>query len=193
MSVEMSAAVHELPPCASVRRAQRVAKARALEGLTLAWADLDASSSWLALPDADARERLCARAGAWWLAASLKACIDGQRLAKVRDLLGEAFLTRLHQSTDAQYLELLHQAPRPLLLAAQDIPAYLRACGRALLGWRLPSHLRSPVMRHLGWRAEERHYAVFDAHAAWARYAFEAAQQSNGLVARDPEPEAAEG
>lgn len=188
----MSAAAHESPMHASVRRAQRFTKARALEGLTLAWADIDAAAPWLALPGDDARERLCAKAGAWWLMASLKACIDGKRLAKVRDLLGEQFLTHLHESTDANHLELLNQAPRPLLLAAQDLPEQLLACGRALLSWSLPPHLRESVPQHLGWDVEQRHYAVFDTHAAWAHHTLEAAQQVNLPVARTLEPQTSE-
>jgi len=188
----MQAAAHESPVCASTRRAQRVATARALEGLALDWADLDAIPSWLALPDDAARERLCASAGAWWLMASLKACIDGKRLAKVRDLLGEEFMTRLHESADARYLELLDQAPRPLLLAAEEMPAHLLACGRALLSWTLPPHLRAPVLRHFGWNVDERHYTVFNTHAAWARHALEAARQPRGPAAPHREPETSE-
>jgi len=184
----MPAAAHQLPMYASARRAQRVAKARALAELALDWAEIDASPSWLALPSGDAREHLGTSAGAWWLMASLKACIDGKRLAKVRDLLGEAFLARLHDCADTQHLELLEQAPRPLLLAAQDMPAQLLACGRALLGWSLPPHLREPVLRHFGWDVEARHYPVFDTHAAWARHALEAAQQVNSPAALDAEP-----
>jgi hypothetical protein len=190
----MSTISHELPARASVRRAQRTAKTRALDGLALAWADIDASPSWLALPGADVRDCWSIGVGAWWLAASWKACIDGKRLAKVRNLLGERFLTRLHESSDAQYLDLLHQAPRPLLPAAQDLPAHLLACGRALLGWSLPPHLSAPVSQHLGWREEERHDAVFEAHAAWARYALETARQpANWPVALNPQPETAKG
>ena len=188
----MSPAAHELPMCASVRRAQRMATARALEGLTLDWVDIDGSPSWLALPDDGARERLCANTGAWWLMASLKACIDGKRLARVRDLLGDEFLTLLRESADAQCLELLTQAPRPLLLPAEDLPAHLLACGRALLNWSLRPHLRAPVLQYFDWSVDERHYQVFDAHVAWARYALHAAQQANWPAARHREPETSE-
>ena len=188
----MSSAAHELPMRASVRRAQRVATARVLEGLTLDWTEIDVSPCWLALADNGVRERLCASVGAWWLMASLKACIDGKRLAKVRDLLGDEFLTTLRQSTDAQRLELLNQAPRPLLLPAEDMPAHLLACGRALLSWSLRPHLRAPVLEHFGWSVDERHYKVFDAHAAWAHHALQAARQANSPAAHSREPEASE-
>jgi hypothetical protein len=186
-------AAHELPMCASVRRARRVAVARALAGLTLDWADIDAAPPWLALPDDGARERLCASTGAWWLMASLKACIDGKRLAKVRDLLGDEFLTRLREPTDAQHLERLNQARRSLLPPAEDLPAHLLACGRALLSWSLRPQLRAPVLRDFGWSVDERHYKIFDVHAGWARHALEAAaRQANSPAARDGEPETAE-
>jgi len=188
----MSAVAHESPVCASVRRARRVATARALEGLKLDWAEIDASPPWLALPDSDARERLCTGTGAWWLMGSLKACIDGKRFAKVRDLLGEEFLARLHDSTDAQYLELLAQAPRPLLPPAESLPGHLLACGRALLGWDLPPNLRVPVLQHFGWSTDERDYTVFDTYAAWARHALWAARQVSWPSASDSGPRASE-
>jgi len=188
----MPAVAHELPACASMRRTQRVTTARALEGLALDWTDIDASPSWLALPGDDARERLCASTGAWWLMASLKACIDGKRLAKVRDLLGEEFMTRLHESADARYLDLLNQAPRPLLLPAEEMQAHLLACGRALLSWTLQPHLRAPVLQHFGWNVDEHHYTVFNTHAAWARHALEAAQQANLPAALNCKPETSE-
>jgi len=172
----MSSAANELPMSASVRRAQRVALARALEGLTLDWADIDISPYWLTLPDNGARKRLCASAGAWWLMASLRACIDGKRLARVRDLLGDEFLARLHESND---VELLNQAPRPLLLPAEDMAAHLLTCGRALLSWSLEPQLRVPVQQRFGWNVDERHYKFFDEHTVWAHHALEAAQQEN--------------
>jgi hypothetical protein len=44
-------------------------------------------------------------------------------------------------------------------------------------------------MRHFGWSVDERHYTVFDTHAAWARHALEAAQQANSSVALNSESE----
>ena len=175
---------------ASARRAQRVAVARALQGLALDWSAIDASPAWLAEPDADARERLCARAGGWWLASSLRACIDGKRLAHARDLLGEPALAALRESAEAQRAEALNQTPRPLLPPAADVPAHLLACGRALLGWSLQPELRAPVLGHLGWVVDARHYAAFDTHADWARQALRAAQQPEPPMAEtEPEPE----
>ena len=175
------------PPSAAQRRAQRQATARALTGLDLGWADLDACPAWLALPgEAAARDWLCAHAGAWWLAASLRACIDGRRLAQVCSLLGEVPLAALRESPDARRAEALDDAPRPLLPPAEDTPAHLLACGRALLGWSLPPTLRAPVLAHLGWPVDERHYAAFDTHRCWALHALHAAQQAEPTPA-DPD------
>lgn len=173
------------------RRAQRAARARTLQGLDLDWAALDAAPSWLTLADADAREQLCARAGGWWLAAALRASIDGKRLARVCDLLGADELARLRESVAVQRADALNEAPRPLLPPAEDTPAHLMACGRALLGWSLQPASRAPVLAHLGWAVEERHYAAFDACAGWARYAVLAAQQPPA-AAPEPAGDAAE-
>ena len=158
------------------RRARRTACARALQGLGLGWDELDGCPPWLALPDDEARERLCASAGGWWLAAPLRACIDGRQLARVCDLLGEQELARLRDCPSVQRADALNEVPRTLLPSAEDTPAHLRACGRALLGWSLRPDLRAPVLGHLGWTVDERHYAAFDAHPSWARQALAAAQ-----------------
>jgi hypothetical protein len=162
---------------ARARRARRTACAHALRGLDLSWAELDRCPPWLALPGDEARERLCASAGGWWLAAPLRACIDGRQLARVCDLLGEQELARLRDCPSVQRADALNEAPQALLPSAEDTPAHLRACGRALLGWSLPPDLRAPVLGQLGWAVDERHYAAFDTYAAWARQALAAAQQ----------------
>ncbi|MDR2153766.1 MAG: hypothetical protein LBE78_01875 [Burkholderiaceae bacterium] len=175
----MSDSAQEFPVYARARRAHRVAKARVLDGLPLTWEDVDTAPSWLAIGEPDARERLCAHVGGWWLMAALKACIDGKRLVKVRDLLGEELLARLHGPADERSAALLDQAPRPMLPLEKDISAYLLACGRGLLSWDLPSRLKALVPEHLGWHVKELDYAVFDNHDVWARYALEMAQQEN--------------
>ena len=187
----------ELLVDASARRAQRVGTARALHGLPLDWQALDTCPAWLAAPGEEARERLCAAAGAWWLAASLRASIDGKRLARVRDLLGEDGLAQLRASSSALRAEALDEAPRPLLPPAEDTPAHLLACGRALLGWSLAPALRAPVLAHLGWPVDPRHYEAFDTHAAWARQALrlamlpvpDAPEASGAPAAAEPDVE----
>ncbi|QTD45503.1 hypothetical protein [Ottowia testudinis] len=161
------------PSDASARRAARLAVAQALRGSGLDWAALSACPPWLAAAPA-AREQLCAHAGAWWLAASLRACIDGRRLARVYDLLGEARLNALRASPDIARAQALNQAPQPLLPPDDDMPQHLMACGRALLAWSLPALPRPAVLQHLGWRIDERHYDAFAAHAAWAAHALQA-------------------
>ena len=175
----MSLAVHSAAPPtahdARARRAQRVALAQALQGTPLDWATLDACPAWLTLP-ADERELLCAHAGAWWLAASLRACIDGKRLARVCELLGEPRLNALRAAPVLARAEALSQAPSPLLPPADDVPRYLVACGRALLGWSLPAAARGPLLRQLDWPAADAgHDAAFAAYPDWARQALKAA------------------
>lgn len=168
----------------ALRRARRAAAARVLQGLALDWSAIDAIPAWLAEGDADAHERLCARAGGWWLAAALRACIDGKRLARVCELLGEPALAELRESASVRRAEALNEVPRPLLPPAERTPEHLLACGRALLGWSLQPDLRAPVLAHLGWTVDEGHYAAFDAHASWAAQALLLAEQPA------PEPEA---
>ncbi|MDO5626467.1 MAG: hypothetical protein Q4G71_17495, partial [Pseudomonadota bacterium] len=176
-------------PNAAARRAERLAVAQALgDGPALTWAQLGACPPWLTLP-ADARELLCAHAGAWWLAASLRACIDGKRLARVRELLGEQSLTALLASPRAQRANALGVAPRPLLPPPEATPAHLMACGRALLAWHLPPALRPPLLAHLGWQVDEGHTAAFDQHRDWARQALQAALSP---TPEDPAPEVGE-
>lgn len=163
-----------LPTDARARRARRLAVAQALQGTALDFAALDACPPWLAQPPA-ARDLLCAHAGAWWLAAALRGCIDGQRLARVCDLLGEPRLTALRDHPASAHAEALGQAPRPLLPPADELPRHLLACGRALLGWSLPADLRAPLLLHLGWPHDEAAYTAFATHPDWARQAVQAA------------------
>ena len=178
------AAAEDTPTDARARRAERRAVAQALRGSDLDLAAIDACPAWLGTPAA-ARELLCAHAGAWWLAASLRACIDGRRLARVYDLLGEARLNALRASPDIARAQALDAAPQPLLPPDDDIPQHLMACGRALLAWGVPEALRAPVLRQLDWRIDERHYDAFDAHAAWARHALQAIADDAAPPSRD--------
>ncbi|MFD1711867.1 hypothetical protein FVQ98_17635 [Ottowia sp. GY511] len=159
---------------ARARRAERLAVAQALPGVALDWAAIDACPAWLARSPAE-RELLCAHAGAWWLAASLRACIDGKRLTRVCEMLGEPRLNALREAPAIARAEALGQAPSSLLPSADDMPHHLLACGRALLGWSLPARARAPVLAAMGWAADDSHHAVFDAHADWAHQALEAA------------------
>lgn len=160
-------------PTAAARRAQRLGAAQALQGSGLDWAALSACPPWLATPPA-ARDALCAQAGAWWLAASLRACIDGRRLARVHELLGPATLDALRDSPDIARAQALGHAPQPLLPPEDDMAAYLLACGRALLAWSVPPPLRPAVLAQLRWQVDERHYDNLHAHVAWARQALQA-------------------
>ena len=162
------------PPDARARRAERLAVAQALQGTALDWAALNACPPWLARPEAD-RQLLALHAGAWWLAASLRGCIDGKRLARVCELLGEQRLNTLRDAPAIVRAEALGQAPAPLLPPADDVPQHLLACGRALLGWSLPPAVRIPVLQHLGWPLDEAPHAAFAAHPDWARQAVQAA------------------
>ena len=164
----MSASATARPPTdARARRAERLAVAQALQGAGLDWAGLDACPTWLARTEAE-RDLLASHAGAWWLAASLRGCIDGQRLARVCDLLGEAPLSGRRAGPASARAEALGQAPAPLLPPADDVPQHLLACGRALLDWSLPPAVRGPVLQQMGWTVDERHHAAFAAHPDWA-------------------------
>lgn len=167
---------------ARARRAERLAVAQALRDAALDWAALDACPAWLIRSEAQ-RELLCARAGAWWLGAALRGCIDGQRLARVRALLGQAWLDVLRDTPVMARAEALGQVPSPLLPAADDVPQHLVACGRALLAWSLPETARAPLLQHLGWTLDDGHQAVFAAHPQWARQALHMALQDDAVSA----------
>ncbi len=153
---------------ARARRAERLAVARALHDASLDWAAIDACPAWLTYPEVE-RERLCTQAGGWWLGAALRGCIDGQRLARVRALLGQDWLDALRDAPLMARAEALGQVPSPLLPLADDMPQHLLACGRALLAWSLPEPARTPLLQHLGWVLSADQQAVFEAHPQWAR------------------------
>lgn len=182
----MSTGKHALTTNARLRRSERLAVAQALPDVALDWADIDSCPAWVArsVPE---RELISAHAGAWWLAASLRACIDGKRLARVCEMLGEPRLNALRDAPTIARAEALGQAPTSLLPAADEMPRHLLACGRALLGWSLPAPVRAAVLAALGWAADDSHHAVFDAHSAWAQQALHAALNDEAPLAEAPE------
>lgn len=171
-----------------LRRAQRTAVAQALWQAPLDWQAIDACPAWaVAWPGAPERERLCLVAGAWWLAASLRACIDGRQLAEVAHLLGQDLLNavRAHQPGATA-------APRPMLVPAPELPEQIRACGQNLLAWSLPPALKTPVLEHLGWPHQDPYPLVFDSHDAWARQALQRAQEDALASAAAADPDVGE-
>lgn len=150
--------------------------AQSLAPLGLAWSDIDGCPAWVGWTAAD-REAVCVSAGAWWLAASLRVCIDGKRLARVSDLLGQDGVAALRASPVAARADLLNRAPRPLLPPAELVPDHLMAWGRALLGWSLQPALRERLLAHLGWQVDEGHYGALDAYRDWAEHALSLAIQ----------------
>lgn len=194
--MDWSSAVESPVADARARRAARAAVAQALQHTALDWAALDACPPWLAAP-AEARELLCAHAGAWWMAAALRACIDGKRLAQVCDVVGAARLNALRDAPATARAAALEQAPQPLLPPADEMPRHLVACGRALMAWSVPDAVRAPVLVHLGWAADPRASAAFADYAAWARHALQAALDDAALptaaeAGSDAEPALAE-
>lgn len=169
---------------ARLRRSQRLLLAQSLASLGLAWSDIDGCPAWVGWVDAD-REALCVSAGAWWLAASLRACIDGKRLARVSDLLGQEGVAALRASPVAARADLLNRAPRPLLPPAEMVPDHLMAWGRALLGWSLPPALRERLLAYWGWQVDEGHYGALEAHCDWAKHALGLAIQPVPPVATE--------
>lgn len=166
------------------QRRQRVLLAQSLAPLGLSWSDIDGCPAWVGWTDAD-RDGLCVSAGAWWLAASMRACIDGKRLARVSDLLGQEGVAALRASPVAARADLLRRAPRPLLPPADLVPEYLMAWGRALLGWSLQPVSRERLLAHLGWRVDEGHYGALGAHRDWAEHALSMAIQPVPPVAKE--------
>jgi len=176
---------------AATRRAQRIAAARMLQpaaqGVLLDWLAVDSVPLWLVEATTfEARQRLRARAGAWWLAAALYACIDGRRLERVSALLGQELLTEIrifvrqqrshHGEAEASHPHHLAKQkvwrfPAPSLPNAEAIDAYMLACGQALLVWSLPSILRTPVLACMDWTVDEAYYPAFVRHRAWAQQA----------------------
>ena len=154
------------------RRRQRLAAARLLAGTGASWRTIDACPAWATASEGE-RQRLAAFVGAWWLADSLRASIDGKRLAAVCDVLGEDGLQRLLRA-ESGGLELDAAPPRPGLTEASQCADQLQSCGRALLLWGLPAALRALMPTALGWPAPEvnQHHA-FDAHIDWARRAID--------------------
>ena len=115
------------PADARARRAQRLAVAQALPGAALDWAALDACPAWLARP-APARELLCAHAGAWWLGAALRACIDGKRLARVSPLIFKQYARETVSEAQAELMGL--QVQREVLKAGWHLMVAAKGAGK---------------------------------------------------------------
>jgi len=178
---------------AAMRRAQRTAAARMLQpaaqGVLLDWQAIDSAPTWLVEATTfEARQRLCARTGAWWLAAALHACIDGRRLERVCALLGQELLTEIrifvrqqgsYYDGEAESAHPHRRAkqevwhfPTPSLPGAKAMDTYVLAYGQALLVWSLPVVLRAPVLACMDWTVdEEAYYPSFMRHRAWAQRA----------------------
>jgi len=166
---------------ATVRRARRIAVARALQSgagqeCLVDWQAIDSAPLWLtATTTEEARQRLCARAGGWWLAASLYACIDGKRLERACAALGQEVLTGIRscvaQQRSQHAVSECPVMPLPPLPAAEKIEIYLHTCGRALLVWGLAPVLRAPILTYMHWAVDEAHYIAFERHATWAHKA----------------------
>jgi len=180
---------------ATVCRARRVAVARALqprEGQEwlLDWQAIDSAPLWLTTATTvEARQRLCARAGGWWLAAALYACIDGKRLECACAALGQNVLTEIRNFVAQQHSQNAVSEglvmPLPSLPGAEDIGMYLHTYGCALLAWGLTPVLRVPILTYLHWTVDEAHYTAFDRHVAWA-------QKALSLTVSPEEPPAAD-
>ena len=117
------------------RRRQRLAAARLLAGTGASWRTIDACPAWATASEGE-RQRLAAFVGAWWLADSLRASIDGKRLAAVCEVLGEDGLQRLLRAESGS-LERDAAPPRPGLTEVSQYADQLQSCGRALLLWGL--------------------------------------------------------
>ena len=156
---------------ARVRRAERVAVVQALPELALDWAAIDACPAWVARSEPE-RELLSAHAGAWWLAASLRACIDGKRLTRVCEMLGEPRLNALRDTPNIARAEALARRPhlccrRPTRCPATcwpvGAPCWAGACPAACAArcwppWAGPRTkattlflMRTPTMRSRRW------------------------------------------
>jgi len=180
---------------AAVRRARRVAVARALQSgekqeLLLDWRAIDSAPLWLtATTTVEARQRLCARAGGWWLAAALYACIDGKRLECACAALGQNVLTKIRnfvaQQRNPNAVSEGFVMPLSSLPSAEDIGIYLHTYGCALLAWGLVPVLRVPILTYLHWTVDEAHYTAFEHHATWAQKALSLAMSPEEASAAD--------
>lgn len=163
---------------ASARRAQRLMLAQALSDADFDWTVLNTCPMWLTF-SAQQLDRLAVHAGAWWFAASLRACIDGKRLAKAAELIGKDSMNSLFSISDNSPLaQLLPKAPRPSLPAVQDIHRHFLLAGQALLAWSLPDAARTFIAAQRGWSTDTRNHEHFVAHGDWANHALQVAIDS---------------
>lgn len=126
---------------AAALRARRAAAARALAAdarrLQVGWEDLAAWPDWAAL-DADSRDALARRAGAWLHAGALQRCIAGAVLQRAQAVLREAAFLRLMATPDDD------TTPLPEAAAFDD---WLLAQGREALLASVPSAVLRVVLR----------------------------------------------
>lgn len=127
---------------AAALRRRRTAAARALAAdarrVQVAWDDLAAWPEWAAL-DADARDRLALKAGAWLHAGALQRCIAGALLQRTRAHLGEAAFQRLMATPD--------EDASALPADASAFDDWLLAQGREALLASVPSPVLRVVLR----------------------------------------------
>mgnify|MGYP007130736829 CR=1 FL=1 len=126
---------------AAALRQRRAAAALALAAdarrVQVTWEDLAAWPDWAAL-DADSRDALARRAGAWLHAGALQRCIAGALLQRVRTQLGEPAFQRLMATPDDD------TTPLPEAAALDD---WLLAQGREALLASVPSAVLRVVLR----------------------------------------------
>lgn len=122
-------------------RQRRADAARALAAdarrAQVTWEDLCAWPDWAAL-DADRRDSLARRAGAWLHAGAFQRCIAGAVLQRARALLGDAAFQRLMGTPDDD------GTPLPDAAALDD---WLLAQGREALLASVPSAVLRVVLR----------------------------------------------
>lgn len=122
-------------------RHRRTAAARALAAdarrAQVAWEDLEAWPDWAGF-DADARDALALRAGAWLHAGALQRCIVGALLQRARTHLGEGAFQRLMATPDDD------NTPLPDPVAFDE---WLLAQGREALLASVPSPVLRVVLR----------------------------------------------
>jgi hypothetical protein len=126
---------------AATRRRCRTAAARALAAdarrAQVGWEDLAAWPEWAGL-DADQREALALRAGAWLHAGALQRCIAGALLQRAKTHLGETTFQRLMATPDE------HIGGLPEVTVFDD---WLLAQGREALLASVPSAVLRVVLR----------------------------------------------
>jgi hypothetical protein len=128
---------------AAALRHRRTAAARALAAdarrAQVAWEDLAAWPEWAGL-DADWRDALALKAGAWLHAGALQRCIAGALLQRARSHLGDAAFQRLMATPDSDTSALPEAAAFDDWLRAQGLEALLASVPSAVLRVVLREH-----------------------------------------------------